>query len=187
MVLITDAAAEPISVADFKTHAKVDGSSEDATTIPLYIAAARKHFEAMTNRALITQTWEIYFDHVPKYIYFPITPVQSVTYIKYLDGSDSEQTLDASSYKVDTNSYCHRVEIIDKPSITSRIAGFWVRFVAGYGDAATDVPDDIIQAVTYMATQFYDNRTPVVTGTVVNEVPGTFDALCRPHKFYSIA
>lgn len=187
MNLITDAATEPISVAEFKLNAKVDGTSEDATTIPLYILAARKHFEKATDRALITQTWEIAMERVPSRFYFPIAPIQSVTSVKYLDGAGVEQTLATTDYALNLDSRVPQLKVINKPSIsTDEIRNFIVRFVAGYGDDATDVPGDIRQAILYMATQMYENRLPVVQGRVVNEVPMTFNMLTDQHKFHQL-
>jgi len=186
MIQITDAAVEPISVTDFKTNTKVDGTGEDASTIPLYIGAARRHFEAKTDRILMTQTWEEYYDYAPSYVYIQKAPLQSVTHIKYLDEDDVEQTLATASYTVDTKGVCPRIKIIDKPTVSDKINNFWVRFVVGYGDASTDVPQDMIMAVTYMASHFYENRLPIVSGTVVNEVPMTFKSLTDPHRFYAI-
>lgn len=187
MKLITDSASEPVSVTDFKMNAKVDGTSEDATTIPLYIQAARAYFEKATDRALITQTWEDTSERVPSRYYFPITPIQSVTSVKYLDGAGVEQTLSSSDYSLDLDGRIPQIKIISKPSIsTNEIRNFIVRFVAGYGDNATDVPASIRQAIMYMATNMYENRLPVVQGRMVNEVPMTFNMLCDQYKFHRL-
>lgn len=182
--LITDAAVEPISTTEAKLDARVDGASEDSL-VSIYISAARKHFEAITDRALITQTHEVYYDKVPTNIVLPIAPVQSITSIKYLDTNGAEQTLATSEYTVDVNSSPARIKIDCKPSVEFTLNALTVRFVAGYGDAATDVPADIRRAVLYMCTQFYEHRTPVVQGTISPSVGLTFEALTRPHKLLS--
>src|SRR5690348_5785828 len=56
--LIAGPGEEPVSLAEAKAFARVDGSDEDALVSAL-IAAARLHVESLTGRALVTQTWRL--------------------------------------------------------------------------------------------------------------------------------
>src|SRR5690242_18760477 len=56
--LIAGPGEEPVSLAEAKAFARIDGSDEDALVGAL-IAAARLHVESLTGRALITQTWRL--------------------------------------------------------------------------------------------------------------------------------
>ena len=56
--LIAGPGEEPVSVAEAKAFARIDGGDEDALVGAL-IAAARLHVEGDTGRALITQTWRV--------------------------------------------------------------------------------------------------------------------------------
>lgn len=62
--LVTPPAAEPVTLADAKTHMRVDTTLDDAY-ITLLITAARQFVENWTRRALIYQTWRLVFDHWP--------------------------------------------------------------------------------------------------------------------------
>ena len=62
--LATDAASEPVTVADAKAYARVDDSADD-TLIGTLITAARKRVEKETGLALMPQTWVAVFDRWP--------------------------------------------------------------------------------------------------------------------------
>ena len=66
LTLATEPTAEPVTLAEAKTHCRVD-TSDDDTYITTLIKAARLYTEEATNRALITQTWDWYFDSFPYY------------------------------------------------------------------------------------------------------------------------
>lgn len=50
--------AEPISVDELKTHCKIEVTAEDASELPILIAAARIDCENYLSAAFITQTWQ---------------------------------------------------------------------------------------------------------------------------------
>lgn len=62
--LVTDAASEPLTLADAKTYARVDLSDDDALITAL-ITAARRRVEKETGLALLTQSWVAIFDRWP--------------------------------------------------------------------------------------------------------------------------
>ena len=45
------------------------------------------------------------------------------------------------------------------PSIQDEINALTVTYVAGYGDAGSDVPGNILQAMRYLIATYYENRT----------------------------
>src|SRR5882672_4533712 len=98
--LITGPAAEPLLLAETKTHSRISTVSEDAL-IGAMIAAAREEVENELGRALITQTWEKYLDAFPDAIELFYPPVQSIVSVKYNDSNGALQTLDPSQYMLD--------------------------------------------------------------------------------------
>lgn len=62
--LVTAPTIEPVSVADFKTHARVIDASEDEL-VKIYIGAARQQAETILRRALISQQWKMVADRFP--------------------------------------------------------------------------------------------------------------------------
>jgi len=102
--------------------------------------------------------------------------------IKYYVTDDTEYFMGAGNYFVDTKSEPGRVALnYGKiwPSTTLRPAnGICVTFEAGYGDAATDVPQEVIRAMLLLISHWYENREPVsVTGAVPKEMPFSVESL----------
>ncbi len=144
--LIAPPLIEPIKREDVEAHLRCDLTAESAL-IDSYIAAVRQQAEAITRRALITQTWELVLDEFPPDITLPFPPLQSVVSVKYIDTAGVEQTLSASSYIVDTDSEPARItpaygEVW--PSTRCQVNAVRIRFVCGYSfplfDAATAYP-----------------------------------------------
>ena len=140
---------------------RVDGSDED-TIIGNLAAASRAYVEMSTNRQMITATWVYKFDTFPSGdIVLPISPLQSVTSITYVDTDGATQTGSSGLYTVDTSSDVGRVRPIydeDYPSSRGYAQDIAVTFVAGYGDASSDVPDTALTAIKLLASNWFENR-----------------------------
>jgi uncharacterized phiE125 gp8 family phage protein len=159
--LITTPATEPISLEEAMNFARID-SDADVVTLTGLITTARMEAEKITRRQLITATWEMRLDHFPGTIHLPLPPLQSVTSVKYLDYSGTEQTLvENTDYLVDTYSEPARVTPcygMVWPTIYPVVGAVRIRFVAGYGDDDTDVPDSIRSWIQMFFGSMYENR-----------------------------
>lgn len=192
--LVAAPAAEPLSTADAKAMLRVDHSSEDFLIASL-VTAARELVEEQTGRALITQTWDM---QVPRFpadgwgLRIPRAPLTSVTSVTYIDADGAEQTWAAESYSViaPAGPFARRGIILPAhgvayPRTQQHLYDVTVRFVAGYGAAATSVPHGLIQFIRLLISHWYDNRTPVITGTsasIASEVPVSLQPLLREWK-----
>jgi uncharacterized phiE125 gp8 family phage protein len=163
--LITDPSAEPVTVAEAKTHLRVDHSDED-TYIGLLIKTARQWVEEYTRRAILTQTWTLSLDAVPgSRIALPRPPLQSVTHIKFYDEADAATTVSSTFYQVDTSGEPGRVLLKSTgywPSVSLMrpAAGVVVTYVAGW-TAAGSVPEPFKQAIKLLVGHLYENREDV--------------------------
>jgi len=182
--LITGPASEPITLAEAKEHIRVETDfTADDDLITNLIIAAREYCEGFQNIAYITQTWELVLDKFPvkDYIQLPRPPLQSVTSVKYKDYEGTETTLDASKYIVDTDNEPGNVVLAYNeswPSFTPYPTGaVRVRFVAGYGDEAANVPQKVKQAIHLLMGHWYENREAVFTGTISKEIEFAVHAL----------
>lgn len=166
-------------------------SAED-DLLDALIAAAREHAETFTSRALLTQTWDIYLDDWPSgdYIELPYPPLQSVTSVTYTDSDGTTNTFAATSYSVDTDSEPGRV-VLDYgeswPSVTLATKNpIKVRFVAGYGNERSDVPQPIKQALLMLIAHWFENREATVVSSRLtqagSELPFAFNALLWPYR-----
>jgi uncharacterized phiE125 gp8 family phage protein len=64
LVQLTSPAIEPVSLDDFKAHARIDSEDED-TLLAAMLLAARAHTETLSGKLFITQTWRMLADEVP--------------------------------------------------------------------------------------------------------------------------
>jgi uncharacterized phiE125 gp8 family phage protein len=166
-VVVTPPAEEPVSVDEARYHCRIDEYNqepyEDSVQINTLIAAARQHAESQLNRKLITQTLDAYYDCFPAEFVLP--PLQSVTHIKYVDETGTEQTLAADKYLVNSASVPARVtESYGNtwPTIRSQQNAVRVRFVAGYG-AASAVPQCVKNWMLMRIKTLYDGRDQLIS------------------------
>ena len=184
--LVTAPSIEPVTLTEAKDFMRVTGTDDDALITGLIIAA-RTGAESFTRRAFITQNWNMFLDNWPSardnvwwsgvrqiplsaltgisQIEMPKTPLISVTHIKTYDDADAATTFASSNYHVRayTGDFATVGRISLKqssswPSFTRTVDGIEIQFVAGYGTAAADVPNQIKQAILLEVTELYENR-----------------------------
>lgn len=177
---------EPVSLAEAKLHLRYEGT-DDNDLITALIKAARRHAESFTRRQLITATWQLIMDGFPSgsLIEVPRPPLQSVTSITYTDADGDTQPVSADDYDVDTKNQPGRIEPSygnSWPSTRDEMNTVTVTYKAGYGDAATDVPEDIVAAVKLLVANWYEHREPVVVGTIAAELPLSVKNLLWPYR-----
>jgi len=185
LVLNTAPAIEPISTADAKTHLRIDTSDDDAY-IDAIVKAARVYAENFLRRALITQTWDLYLDAFPSVgISMPKAPIQSVSAITYVDTDGVTQTLASSVYTVDAYADPGKIILAYQQSFPSTRAvanAVKITFIAGYGSAVSDIPEQIIQGMKLLIGHLYENREQVIVGTSVSDLPMTIETLLRAYQ-----
>lgn len=184
--LITDSVTDPITVSEMKENSRIDGTAED-TLVANLVASATDLCEHKVNRQFVSATWKLTLNDFPcdRFIKIDLPPLQSVTSIQYYDTDGTQQTFDSSNYTVDTNSEPGRVYLNSGSSWPStesqRYNSVEITFIAGYG-AAADVPQGIKQAITMMASHFYENRE-ATTETNLKDVPMAVESLLERYKW----
>jgi uncharacterized phiE125 gp8 family phage protein len=174
-----------LAAGDLANSDIVSGEAAQDTYLNTLITAAREHVEEHLWRALITQTWDLYLTSFKNPIRIPRPPLQSVTHVKYYDTASVQQTLSTDVYELDTASEPGFVRLKygqSWPTCRGHDDDIVIRFVAGYGDAGSDVPRAIRHAVQLWAAQLFDHQTPVVVGTITARVPDSVNALLAPHR-----
>ncbi|MEC9346065.1 MAG: hypothetical protein VYB54_07545 [Pseudomonadota bacterium] len=191
---LSGAPSAVVSTADLKAFLRVD-TSDDDDLIAAIGAAATAHLDGrngVLGRALGTQTWVWSLDrfpgHVTGNIYadlrVPLPPLQSVTSISYVDPDGDSQTLSTDVYDVDTKSVPGVIFLKygqSWPSIREQRNAVTVTFVAGY----STVPGPLVQAIKNLSALLYDQRSPVVTGTIATELPLGLRALIAPYMIHA--
>ena len=143
--------AEPLSLADVKTHLRVDIMDDDAL-IQALITSVRQYAETITRRAFIAQKWRYVIDSFPgptlvgipwgKVFTLPghaieleKSRVRAVTAINFLDMTGAQQVMPSTDYVVDYSSEpCRITPVFGKiwPIPMPQIAACSVDFIAGY-------------------------------------------------------
>lgn len=183
LTLKTAPTVEPLTVAEAKKHLNIM-TFDDDSYITTLITAARMNTEKVLHRALITQTWNMYFDKFESIFSLANPPLQSVTSIKYIDTSGAEQTLSTDVYTVDIDSepgQVYRSYDESWPDIQAVEKAVDIEYVAGYGDAATDVPAPIKHGMLMLISHMYEHRESV-NDFQVYHVPMGYEALLWPYR-----
>jgi uncharacterized phiE125 gp8 family phage protein len=171
----------PISLSEAKAHCRVDHTDDD-TIIGLYIQAAVDHTDAGTGllgRAMINQTWELTHDAFPcGPLKIELGPLQSVSSVQYIDPvTGLYVTWPGSNYQVDLASYEGWIAPIDSwPTAKDAMNAVKIVFIAGYGDAAANVPANVRAAMLMLVGHWYQNRESVAEPGAMN-LPLTYHDL----------
>jgi uncharacterized phiE125 gp8 family phage protein len=172
--IVTAASSDPVTTDEAKTHVAVDDTFYD-TFIGSLITAATSHVEALTNRQIMSATFDLKVDRFPggrRHLFLPRGQLTSVTSVSYTDTNGASQTFSASDYAVVTAQEPGLIEpVYDKvwPAARLQADSVVVRFVAGYASAA-DVPQGIKQAILLLVGHWFNNREGVTFGST-SEVP----------------
>lgn len=202
--VITPPADVPVSISDGKAHLRIDPSNtDDDDYVGLLIATATAVVDGpdgWLGRAIMPQTLEL---SLPAFLRdwrrwdyeraemwrvghgdLPCRPIQSITSVKYTDGSGVEQTLDPGLYTL-VGSSLYIVPGAVLPTIQIGPAGVRIRYLAGYDDAAS-VPAPIRHAILLMVGHLYQNREAVTDGRINQpfEMPFGLEALLAPYRVY---
>lgn len=191
----------PVTLAEARAQLRLDASGspaehpdDDYVTRLLNAATARLDGkDGLLSRCLITQTWDYTIDEFPaeRSILLPLGPLQSVSSITYTDTDGVTQTFSSSSYVVDDKSERGWVVLASGeawPSTYDVINAVTIRFIAGYGDAASDVPEEIRHAILLMVAQWYEHRKTVHVGQgTVEELPIDIGPLISRYRTFGFA
>lgn len=181
--VVTAPTTYPISLSEAKAHLRVTESDDDIYITAL-IKAATAEAETFTQRALMTQTWDVFSDYFCSMMEMPKGPLQSVTSVKYIDTDGTQQTEAASVYTVDTDSDPGIVRLAYNQSWSSvrdQANAVTIRIVAGYGNAAA-VPMPIKQAMLIHVAHLYESREPAIIGATVAMMPMSYESLLSSYR-----
>lgn len=175
VTVVTEPAKEPLTLDDAKAHLRFYHDYED-DLIRSLITAARQYAEIYTGKAFITRELRLTRDCFPANdgcIRLPRPPLQTLTAsqdwpdlgITYTNTSGNESTVSTSVYIVDATPEVGRIclaygetwptDAIDQPAAVK------VRYLAGYGDSAADVPETIKAAMKLLIGHWFANREAV--------------------------
>jgi uncharacterized phiE125 gp8 family phage protein len=165
---------EPITLAEAKEYARIDGSTED-TLITSLIKVARLHCESYMGKAIIRKTVTIDSFSFPYQWQIPYGPLVSASDITKVVTIDQNNVETALNYQVNIGSF-------PKIAITSGDQSFKFKmiYVAGF----TTVPEDIKLAVKMMVNTLYERREDFSDLQAIPSPLGV-KAILMPYKTYN--
>lgn len=185
---ISSPAVPAVTIAELKKLMGITSTYKDDVLTDAILAATdtaeKQAFTAFVNRPMIAT-----FDYgFPCVLRLPISPVYSVTSVKYYDVDGILQTLASNQYRVLLNQT--PVEIV--PTFD----GYWadtickksdieVEFIAGYGTTAADVPATAKALIKQLAAALIE-QVESSSEVNLNENPAfkfMFNAISRRHFF----
>jgi len=184
LILITAPEAEPLSLVDAKHFLRVEHDDDDEL-ISALIVGARGHVEAATRRALISQTWRLTLDAWPGNgrITVLLAPLREVTAARVYDAAGVPQDVDPETFVLDAPGSPGAIAFPPWAVAASErsLAGIEIDVVAGYGDAADDVPEPLRHAIRLLVAHWYENRG-VAAESGVQPMPAGVAALIAPYR-----
>ena len=180
----TDATTEPVSTDDLKAHLYIDDNDLDAW-LTVAEKAARNYCERVTRRQLVNATWTLTLDGFSDPIKLPKPPLSSVTKINYIDTGGDTQTVSTAVYTVFTDR--EPGEVVQAynqtwPTPRGQPEAVSVVYVAGYGTAATNVPETLRLGIQTLVGHWYENRESVVVGSASKPIEQMLDNILSLYR-----
>lgn len=167
--------APVVTVHEVRKQARIDSSYED-TEIEGMILAAVAHAEARCRRSFRPQNWLAYYKDVA--IGTPETlhraPIASAV-ISYRDTATTWAVATANTLIEGDNALWYPPYNITAVQMTDGSPNWKAATVCG--GAITTIPAPVKQAILILAAHLYEQRTPVVIGAILTDIPFTIDAL----------
>lgn len=212
--LVTAPATLPVTVAEMKAYLKVDGSDED-TLIEALINVAVERVEQYIDKKLIKQKWAVYFDHFPctkkkdmwvdgvidasvasvlggasPIINLPIGVMMSLEEFNTYADDDVKVSSSVSDFTVDTEGPFGRVCLkqggVWPTTVLRGMNGIEIIGFFGYGEAASDVPNAIKNAIKVLVGKLFEDRGDDKDGEMGGmgavAIPKTAMFLLEPHR-----
>jgi len=187
LVRSVDSTVEPVTAEELRSHLRITDGSEDAD-LGRWLKEARQYCEDITGRQFTNATFILYLDSFPTEIELAKCPVSSVTHVKYYNTANVLTTLTAvTDYETDLSAEPARIRAAygtSWPSTYDCYKAVVVEFVAGYGAAATNVPECFRHAIKLLAGHWYEHREAVVLNDLPRDVQLTLRHLLWVDAMY---
>lgn len=173
--------AEPVLLAEAKQNLRLDHDSEDELLSGL-IRAAREEVEAACGLALVEQGWRLVLEELPRSRIVPLRrhPVRAVMSVTVYGADGAASLVDPSRYRLEPQARPARLEFLsDLPDAQN---GIEIDFTAGFGEAATDVPDLLKRAIQLLVAHWYEFRVSYAASAQPVSWPAGYERLIAPWR-----
>ena len=187
-VLVTSATGEPITLNEVKQHLRISTASTaegDEEVLNALIKASRERIEDITNRKIMKQTWDCYYDNWPAsgIIDIPYTPLISVkstsTGITYKNSDGDTTTLSSTKWLIDSVSEPGKIHLDYSESWPSEtlhnVNPVRIRAMVGYGTTSaggtTTIPNQIKLGMKLLIGHWFENRENSIVQQSIQDIP----------------
>lgn len=177
-----DAESEALSLTDVKNHLRITASDDD-DALRLFIAAIRRKTENYLGKTLVTSTWEYKADSFSEEIELPMSPVQSITSVSYVDTDGITQTF--SNIQFDAKGRLKPSFNNSWPSTRDQFDAVTVTYLAGQTHAG-NVDQDIKLAMLLWIGSCDISRENMLIGTTVSEIPESAKSILNMHRIWKL-
>lgn len=151
--LVADASIDPLTLTEVKNFLRVDIITDD-DLITRIIKTAIKQCELYTGKTLITKTYKYsFYNSIIQAVKLLYAPIQSISSVKVVNEENSETTINSSVYFIDTIG-----GILNFKTVPANFYRLDITYIAGYGSNATDVPEELKQAMLIHIARMYDDK-----------------------------
>lgn len=164
----SDNSVLPISVAEFKTYAKIDTTADD-TLIEEIIKAVKVKGEGWTRLTWFNRTYIAFWEQHARQVDLPYGPHTAVTTVERYHHDGTYETL------VENTDYFVTGQGFKTITFLSWGYGLRVTFTAGYGASASNLPSEIKLAVYKACLSAYEDRQDLAEGSFT-EIKGSSKA-----------
>lgn len=178
-------ALEPVSLAQLKARLRISHDGEDAR-LHQVISASRRRVEAECGLALIDQTWIERLDDWHRSgrmsafgtrFRLGRAPVITVESVRVFPPEGEARIWPQSEYELVPGQAVAWLRVRGRarfPTDGRPASGVELRYRAGFGDAPSDVPADLLEACTSLAEALYAGE--------VGRLPGRVHTLLQPWR-----
>ena len=187
----TPPAVEPVTLAEAKTHCRVDTSTDDAYISSL-ITAAREWCEAYCDETFVHTQYRMTLDAFPHEIELPRPPMASsgtvtAVAVTYTLENQSTATLATNQYRVDRDSTPGVIRTLYNGSWPSHLLDYnavTVTWWGGMGASGSWVPQRVRNAILWLVGMWYERRM-AADAVNLSEIPFGVKALLDNAKWGS--
>lgn len=159
----------PVTLAEAKLHCRISHDAEDEY-LGLLIGAAHTYCEHYCQRSFGEQTWLGKWWDFPKQL--PLPPVISIESIQYYSDETLVEFADYRFDPIPARLTGHFPIVDDRPDAVQ------IEWIAG-----KEASENVKLACLIMVAHWHRIREPVVTGTIVAQVPFSAHALLDREKW----
>ena len=182
--ITTQPSLRVVTVAEVKAQARIDTGYEDEV-INGIIAAAEETVESLCRRSFRPQNWLAYYTNVKlgqaeKLVRAPV----SSAVISYRDSATTWAVATPTTLIEGDECLWYPPSTVVPYQTTDGSPNWKAATVCG-GALAT-IPAAVKQAILILSAHLYEQRTPIIIGTIVADVPFSVESLLTPHTLQAI-